>query len=473
MSSIPVNEVVLPLLFGMILSAFILTAALAEKGSRRWPLGLTLAGALLGLLSLGFALTGQNFVMAMIKVVLNGKQMSLAGMAIGLSCGALAAYALVGFTDRPWQRVMTSLAYLIAVTFLCALANFTWIRGLVVEEERSIAVTHGPIVAGFMVEEVHTLNVSPTSLAFGPDGHLYVAGYWGDADHRGMVVKLVPQASGGFTELTVVDRLNRPHGIAFHGGDLFISRSGQYSRAIGGRMQIVNTGAITRATDLNGDGVYDHLIDVIDGLPGAKGGLHQNNGLAFDADGWMYVTNGIPDDHKPPVHPYEGTIIRAKPDGTEAQIFARGFRNPYDLAFGPDGELFGTDNDDDNKSALGDKFNHIIEGGHYGHPYATFSETIDVTGLQQPILRDRHLQGLVYIAPGDFPAGYDDSFYAATWFNGQVIKIKLQPSGDGYTGTSEWFADLPQVIDLTFEPESGAMYAASYGSRLIYRITPQ
>ncbi len=471
MSSIPVNEVVLPLLFGMIVSTFVLTATFAKSGSRLWPLAVTFAAALLGFLALGFALAGQNFVVAMSNIILDAKQMSLAGMAIGLSSGALAAYAMVGFADKVWQRLLTSLTYMFAVAVLCALANFSSIREAVVEEERDVAT--GPIAPGFAIEEIHTLNLAPTSLAFGPDGHLYVAGYWGDADHRGMVVKLIPDGAGGFTELVVVDRLNRPHGIAFHDGDLFISRSGQYSRAIGGRMQIVNTGAITRASDLNGDGIYDHLVDVIDGLPGAKGGLHQNNGLAFDAEGWMYVTNGIPDDHKPPVHPYEGAIIRARPDGSEAEIFARGFRNPYDLAINAEGELFGTDNDDDDKSALGDEFNHIVEGGHYGHPFSTFSETVDVSGLQDPILRDQSLQGLVYVPPGAFPAGYDDSFYAATWFNGQLKQIKVQRNGQQYAATAEWFADVPMVIDVTIEPESGAMYATSYVSRLIYRIKPQ
>ena len=38
-----------------------------------------------------------------------------------------------------------------------------------------------------------------------------------------------------------------------------------------------------------------------------------------------------------------GAILRAALDGSSLEVFAWGFRNPYGLAFGPDGKLYAAD----------------------------------------------------------------------------------------------------------------------------------
>jgi glucose/arabinose dehydrogenase len=48
-------------------------------------------------------------------------------------------------------------------------------------------------------------------------------------------------------------------------------------------------------------------------------------------------------------------------------VYARGFRNAYDPAFAPNGELFVGDNGPD--ADLPDEFNVVREGGHYGFPW--------------------------------------------------------------------------------------------------------
>ncbi|MFZ9859145.1 MAG: PQQ-dependent sugar dehydrogenase [Roseiflexaceae bacterium] len=48
-------------------------------------------------------------------------------------------------------------------------------------------------------------------------------------------------------------------------------------------------------------------------------------------------------------------------------VYARGFRNAYDPAFAPTGELFVGDNGPD--ADLPDEFNLVREGGHYGFPW--------------------------------------------------------------------------------------------------------
>jgi hypothetical protein len=46
-----------------------------------------------------------------------------------------------------------------------------------------------------------------------------------------------------------------------------------------------------------------------------------------------------------------GAIYRVKPDGSDLQLVAWGFRNPFSLAFGPDGELYATDNGYDERGS--------------------------------------------------------------------------------------------------------------------------
>ena len=77
----------------------------------------------------------------------------------------------------------------------------------------------------------------------------------------------------------------------------------------------------------------------------------------------LFITVGTPSDHGPSDHPYAGTIIQSRADGTEKKVFARGFRNPFGIAFGPDGELFVTDNDSASNS--GDEINHVRYGSRW------------------------------------------------------------------------------------------------------------
>lgn len=212
-----------------------------------------------------------------------------------------------------------------------------------------------------------------------------------------MVARLVEDpASGAVRETQIATNLNRVHGLAFHGNDLYVSRSGQHTRARNGTLTEVNTGTVTLLRDLDGDGIMDYYHDLFDDLPGAQGPdqLHQNNGIAFDPAGYLYVTVGVHSDRAPAVGPFEGTILRCRADGSERTVFARGLRNPFDLAFGPDGELFCTDNDASDRQS-GDELNHIVEGRHYGFPYADGTMK-HPAGTTSPILvaKKGTLQGL-------------------------------------------------------------------------------
>lgn len=67
-----------------------------------------------------------------------------------------------------------------------------------------------------------------------------------------------------------------------------------------------------------------------------------------------------------------GAVLRANLDGSGLEVFADGFRNPYGLAFHPDGRLFVTENGPDTRGSRPvegpDNFYEVIQGGWYGWP---------------------------------------------------------------------------------------------------------
>jgi glucose/arabinose dehydrogenase len=80
-----------------------------------------------------------------------------------------------------------------------------------------------------------------------------------------------------------------------------------------------------------------------------------------------------------------GTILRMNADGTGLEVYAWGLRNPYGVLWGPDGQLYVTDNAYDERGSrpianAKDNIFQIRQGGWYGFP--DYSSGIPVTDRQ-------------------------------------------------------------------------------------------
>jgi glucose/arabinose dehydrogenase len=460
-------------------TGLVLTARALRRSVRSgWiEAGLGLCLLILAVSAASFALRGQNSVVYLARTTLQLDRTHMAAVVLGICMALLASLALQYSHGVRARRLLAGAMYAASVAVLAVLTSKDQLSAYLVTPDAASA-GHGmferSVVPGFRSEEVATLQIAPTSLALDSLGQLYVAGYTGLAHQNGVVVRLERDSSGVYREVTVAGYLNRPHGIAFHDGELYISRAGQYTRALHGRIVQENTGTLTRARDLDGDGVYEYYEDVITGLPGAQqpDGMHQNNGIAFDSDGHVYVTVGHPTDRGPARHPYAGTIIRARPDGSDVTIFARGLRNPYDLVVGPDGSLFCTDNDSDATNP-GDAIYHVEQDAHYGFPYTALGPGTNVIGATKPLLRSSSaLEGISYVPSGGFPSGYDNCLYVASFGDGHINRIRLERSDTGYRAAMDTLARVPAALDVIFGAD-GALYACSYEQRKIYRIAPE
>jgi len=268
-----------------------------------------------------------------------------------------------------------------------------------------------------------------------------------------------------------------------------------------------NSKGLYRLRDADGDDRYEQ-VDLLQQLEGGVG--HGRNGMALGPDGKIYIACGnnvkIPgsvDLAKSPyrnfavdrllpcawneflfdsdVTPPAGFVIRCDAEGKNWELVAGGFRNPYDLAFNADGELFTYDAD--MEWDVGAPWYrpttviHVVPGGEYGWRQGTnvwpdhfpdaLPRVVDV-GLGSPT-------GVAFGEKSRFPSPYCEALFILDWAYGRILAVHLTPKGASYTGRVETFlrGKPLNVTDVVFGPD-GAMYftVGGRGTRsALYRVT--
>ena len=116
-------------------------------------------------------------------------------------------------------------------------------------------------------------------------------------------------------------RLTWPLGMTLHNGYVYVNSLGQ----------------VYRCRDFNGDHVADEKNLLITNLPT---GRHWNTGVLVGPDGYLYVGLGSMKNLGLQPNPLCASILRYTLGGSFVDQFARGFRNPYGMAFHGSGALF-------------------------------------------------------------------------------------------------------------------------------------
>src|SRR5438874_2464911 len=176
-----------------------------------------------------------------------------------------------------------------------------------------------------------------------------------------------------------------------------------------------------------------------------------------------------------------GVVIRTDTEGSGVQVVAGGLRNPYDLAFNRDGELFIHDADMESDEGTScyrhTRLCHVIPGGEYGwrsgwskwpEYYFDSLPAVADTGRGSPA-------GIVAYNHFMFPVRYHGVLFSADWSQGRILAIKLKRNGATYTATTETFLEGNplNVTDLEVGPD-GWLYFCTGGrgtSGGIYRVT--
>jgi len=306
----------------------------------------------------------------------------------------------------------------------------------------------------------------PTAITFDAQGRMYVASQDGnvyilhDEDKDGRADTRVTFASGFYF----------PLGVAIHipTGDVYVSHQGK----------------ITVLSDMDNDGKADVQKVFASDIPF---GIHQNDNLKFGPDGWLYIGVGSACKSCYDTDPRSATILRFNIDTGESEIYAKGLRNPFDLAFHPvTGDLFATDNgrDDLGMEAPLEELNHIIQSGDYGYPDCWDEQ--DVPGCEQTIpavaFFEAHssADGLDFYDGEKFPEEYRGNAFVSifgSWLKPNVQtgiqRVVLTPQGDTYTGDPSWFIRFPEgvmPVPLLFGPDD-ALYVGDYVNDAIYRVS--
>lgn len=213
----------------------------------------------------------------------------------------------------------------------------------------SLSVPEG-FVAGVYAAGINDARM----LRFTPKGDLIVS-----TPRSGSVKILLADGDGdGQADgvRTLIDGLNNPHGVELFEGAVFIAEEDAIGRIAFDAERGVVTGSYQR---------------IVTGLPSDGG--HSSRTVRAGPDRKLYVTAGsscnacIERDRR------RAAMLRFDLDGKNGEIFAEGLRNSVGFDWRPaDGAIYATDN---GRDLLGDdtppcELNRIVQGRHYGWPYA-------------------------------------------------------------------------------------------------------
>jgi subtilisin family serine protease/glucose/arabinose dehydrogenase len=382
-----------------------------------------------------------------------------------------------------------------------------------------------PAEAGMTGHDRGRLNfatVMPTSLAFGPDGRLYVASLT-----EIVALTLDPATKAVLAEEQIASGLDDVLGIAFDPtapAPVAVYASRRDTSLTDGFESVISRFV---APDW-------HREDVITGLPTSRPYLnHATNGLAFDNEGRLFIAQGsatdagvadppgndffwpetplsaailVADIHAPG---FNGTLIYDPPgppasDDVElvsgdVAIYAFGTRNPYDLVLHSNGLIYATDNgaygavysssctEETSGVSVSDELNLIEEGNYYGHPNRNRGRTDprqcvyrlpedgDGNGATGPIeLLPGHCScdGMVeYTGPAVGRVAPGDLLYVG-WVSDVLFRARLSANGRAVAEVTVVETDFASPLDVTVGPD-GTIYIAEFGDGTIAYLQPE
>ncbi|MBS0279085.1 MAG: PQQ-dependent sugar dehydrogenase, partial [Proteobacteria bacterium] len=232
------------------------------------------------------------------------------------------------------------------------------------------------------------------------------------------------------TVATFADGFNRPHGLAFHNGALYVGDADAVWK-VEYKNGALKGGKKTRITRND--------------FP--KGG-HSTRDIAFGPDGSLYVAIGSGANIEEGEPAERAAVSKVNADGT-LSTFASGLRNPVGIVFYPGTDnMFVTVNERDGygDDLVPDYLTHVQKGAFYGWPWAYIGHNPDPTyGKNRPdmvaktVVPDLLFQshsaplGLVFYEGSQFPKDYKgDAFVAlhGSWNNAhptgyKVVRVKF------------------------------------------------
>ncbi len=258
-----------------------------------------------------------------------------------------------------------------------------------------------------------------------------------------------------------------------------------------------------RLRDTTGDDRFDEKKLLL----ATEGGVgHGRNHLRLGPDGRIYLTHGndpqLAPENNSPNSPFKtwgedqlipnpwddswnklpapaGYILKTDKDGSSFVRLCGGLRNPLDMDFNRDGEMFVYDADSEWDAGLAwykpTRVLHIVSGGEYGWRRGTgkwpayypdsLPSSIDI-GLGSPT-------GVGFAYESNFPPEWRDTFMIADWSYGRVLAVTLSPNGASYEGEKKTFLSGRPLNLTDFVFHKGDMWFITGGRKTqsaLYRV---
>lgn len=361
------------------------------------------------------------------------------------------------------------------------------------------AASQVEVAPGFKVELIRTANAAEGSwvaMTVDPKGRLIIS-----PQGKEPMLRLTLDAAG---QVESLDSIQLPVSGAM---GLLYAYDALYANAQG-----PDGYHLYRLSDTDGDDQFDK-VELLhrwksSGNDGG-GGEHGAHAIVQGPDGFLYTVCGnfvdIPQDISPmsPMKNYAddlvqprmedgngfgagrkppgGFVLRLNKDGREPILVASGERNTYDIAFNPQGELFGFDSDMEwdwgTPWYRPIRIYHIVDGADHGFRegsgkwptyYQDSLPPVVNVGIGSPT-------GIRFGTGAKFSPRYQQALFAMDWSYGRIIAVHLTPEGSSYTGTFETFVKGKplNVTDMEIGPD-GAMYFITGGRGThsgLYRVS--
>lgn len=415
------------------------------------------------------------------------------------------------------KKKLIFLSKFLALPLIVALAI-----AFAVQEENQSFISTDPKVAnlklpeGFKAERLYGPSEnnegSWVAMTFDNKGRIIAS------DQYGFLYRLMVPAVGDTINKTTIEKLevlNDPefmsdtskekvsmgyaHGLLYAFNSLYVMINHR------GNGSLKKTSGLYRLQDTNGDDQFDKItmLKLLDGS-----GEHGPHSIVLSPDKQsLFVIAGnftkipkmdsyrnIPDGkfdnlfplikdpngHDNTVESHGGWVAQVNPEGSKWDLIASGFRNPFDLAFNNEGEMFTYDSDMEWDFGTPwyrpTRILHVTSGGEYGwrpgtHKWnANYADNLPAAinvGQGSPT-------NFVYGGNARFPEKYRNAFFAFDWSFGIIYAVYPKPNGASYVATGEEFisgSPLP-LTDGVVGPD-GALYFMTGGRRLesdMYRV---
>jgi glucose/arabinose dehydrogenase len=322
---------------------------------------------------------------------------------------------------------------------------------------------------GFTLSLMGKFSGQPVQIAFNQSGQLF-ATVLEKGTQRGAVYRLNDDG----TTQRVSPRFWSPVGLAFDADDqLYVSS----------RLNADSVGVVWQV------GSVDYASVVVANLPCCYSVSNQPNGMMFGDDGLLYLGVGSLSDRGESmtpeserfatIQPYEASVLQINVDTSEIQSYAGGIRNPFDVVFTSDGQLYATDNG--LVTGEGDRILQVNAGEFYGFPYWRSRGCSDCPSIEGSSIAEDWIRLPNYTLPrgitvydgAQFPANFVDTLFVAFWNGTDYAQriVWIDPENVYAEHVPQAFVTgLIRPIDVAIAPD-GSLVIADFVYGHIWRVS--